>query len=146
VGFPGETDEDFGYLREFQESARLDWVGSFAYSREEGTAAYGMKGRVSDKTVAARRAALEEAQERITNERLARFVGRELDILVEEQVERGGAEGEASGQEELSIGRAWNQAPEVDGLTVLRGSHRPGSIVRAKVLAVNGVDFDARPV
>ncbi len=151
VGFPGETDEDFDHLREFQESARLDWVGSFAYSREEGTAAYGMKGRVNDKTVATRRAALEEAQERITGERLARFVGRELDILVEERVETApgdasGAEDEASGQEELSIGRAWNQAPEVDGLTVLRGSHLPGSVLRARILAVNGVDFDAAPV
>ena len=138
VGFPGETDEDFAELRDFQEKARLDWVGSFAYSREEGTAAYGMPARVPKKVVAARRRALEEAQEGITRERLGRFVGREVDVLVEEKVARA-----ADGDEELSLGRAWNQAPDVDGLTVLRGSHEPGSVLRARVLAVNGVDFDA---
>ena len=86
IGFPGETEEDFAELRDFQERARLDWVGSFAYSREEGTAAYGMPARVAKKTVAARRRLLEEAQERITREALERFVGRELEILVEENV------------------------------------------------------------
>jgi ribosomal protein S12 methylthiotransferase len=138
VGFPGETDEDFAELRDFQEKARLDWVGSFAYSREEGTAAYAMPARVPKKVVAARRRALEAAQEGITRDRLARFVGREVDVLVEEKVAPA-----AEGDEELSLGRAWNQAPEVDGLTVLRGSHEPGSVLRARVLAVNGVDFDA---
>jgi ribosomal protein S12 methylthiotransferase len=141
VGFPGEGEEDFAALREFQEKAALDWVGSFAYSREEGTAAFDMARRVPKKTVAARRRALEEAQERITRERLLRFVGRELDVLVEERVERTSGD-----QEELSMGRTWNQAPEVDGLTVLRGSFEPGTLVRARVLAVNGVDFDAVPV
>jgi ribosomal protein S12 methylthiotransferase len=138
IGFPGETDEDFAELRDFQEKARLDWVGSFAYSREEGTAAYGLPSRVPRKLVAARRRALEDAQERITRERLGRFVGREIEVLVEEVVARS-----SEGDEELSLGRAWNQAPDVDGLTVLRGSHEPGSVLRARVLAVNGVDFDA---
>ena len=141
IGFPGESDADFAELRDFQERARLDWVGSFAYSREEGTAAYEMGAHIPKKTVAVRRAALEEAQERITRGRLERFVGRELDVLVEEKVEH-----VSTDDEELSIGRAWNQAPEVDGLTVLRGSHEGGSLVRARVIAVNGVDFDAVPV
>jgi ribosomal protein S12 methylthiotransferase len=140
LGFPGETDGDFEELRDFQEKAKLDWVGSFAYSREEGTAAYAMRGRVPKKVVEARRAAVEEAQERITRERLARFVGREMDVLVEERVERTQAD-----EESLSLGRAWNQAPDVDGLTVLRGELTPGEMVKARILAVNGVDFDATP-
>jgi ribosomal protein S12 methylthiotransferase len=141
LGFPGETEEDFQALRDFQEKAKLDWVGSFAYSREEGTPAYGMRGRVPKKTVEARRKEVEEAQERITREKLGRFVGRELEILVEERVERASEE-----EERLSLGRAWNQAPDVDGLTVLRGEFAPGVMVKARVLAVNGVDFDALPV
>jgi len=142
VGFPGETDEDFAELRAFQDRSRLDWLGTFAYSREEGTEAFSMKGRVGAARVEARRRAVEEAQERITRERLARFVGRELEVLAEEVVERPeGGEDEA----ELTIGRAWNQAPEVDGLTVLRGRAEPGTVVRARVLAVAGVDFDAAP-
>jgi ribosomal protein S12 methylthiotransferase len=145
VGFPGETDDDFAVLRDFQERARLDWLGSFAYSREEGTAAYGMPGRVSKKVVAARRREIEEAQERITSEALGRFVGRELDVLVEERVSHT-AEGDGGGEEDLALGRTWNQAPDVDGLTVLRGNAEPGTVVRARVLAVNGVDFDALPI
>jgi ribosomal protein S12 methylthiotransferase len=143
LGFPGETEEDFLALRDFQERARLDWLGSFAYSREEDTAAYGMRPRVLKKTVEARRRAVEEAQERITHEVLGRFVGRELDVLVEEAMEppRGG--GPDSDDEKLALGRAWNQAPDVDGLTVLRGRTESGIVVRARVLAVNGVDFDA---
>jgi ribosomal protein S12 methylthiotransferase len=141
LGFPGETEDDFAKLRDFQERARLDWVGSFAYSREEGTAAFAMPGRVPKKTVGARRASIEEAQERITRERLERFVGRELDVLVEERMAKA-----ALDDEELSLGRAWNQAPEVDGLCVLAGEHKPGSVVRARVLSVKGVDFDCAPL
>jgi len=147
VGFPGELDADFDELRSFQERARLDWVGAFVYSREEGTAAYSMRGRVPARVAAARKAAIEEAQERITRERLERFVGRELDVLVEERVQApaagAGSDAVASDDAELSLGRAWNQAPEVDGLTVLRGAREPGVVVRARVLAVTGVDFDA---
>jgi ribosomal protein S12 methylthiotransferase len=141
LGFPGETETDFQALRDFQEKARLDWVGSFAYSREEGTSAYGMRGRVPKKTVQARRKEVEEAQERITRENLERFVGRGLEILVEERVARASEDDES-----LSLGRAWNQAPDVDGLTVLRGDLEPGTMVKARILAVNGVDFDALPV
>ena len=150
IGFPGESDEDFAALRDFQERARLDWLGSFAYSREEGTAAYDWRPRVPKKTVAARRKEVEEAQERITRERLERFVGRELEVLIEERVlPSAGEAGEAGAggdREDFSLGRAWNQAPDVDGLTVLRGSAEPGTSVRARILAVNGVDFDAIPL
>jgi len=173
LGFPGETEEDFAALRDFQERAKLDWVGTFAYSREENTAAYAMRPRIAKKIAEARRREVEEAQERITGEALGRFVGRELEVLVEENLEpardaggeaavagsaaRGTAaqaaptgrdaadarRGGAADDEVLSLGRAWNQAPDVDGLTVLRGAAEPGSVVRARVLAVNGVDFDA---
>ncbi|MDA8409425.1 MAG: 30S ribosomal protein S12 methylthiotransferase RimO [Treponema sp.] len=138
LGFPGESEEDFAALCDFQERAGLDWLGSFSYSREDGTAAADMKGRVPKKTVEARRAAIEVAQERITAERLKRFVGREIEVIVEEPLEEG--------DDDFSIGRAWMQAPDVDGLTVLRGSFKPGSLVLARVLAVAGVDLDAEPI
>lgn len=142
VGFPGETEEDFRRLRAFQDAARLDWLGAFTYSREEGTPAFSMRGRVPKKVAEARKKAVEEAQEAITSARLARFVGSELEVLVEEIVET--PEGQNPEEaEELSLGRAWLQAPDVDGLVVLRGRRNPGDLVRAKVLAVNGVDFDA---
>lgn len=143
VGFPGESEEDFQTLLSFQREAKLDWLGAFTYSREEGTPAYGMKGRVAKKLAEERKKAVEEAQVPITAERLSRLLGAELEVLVEEVVAL--TPGQAD-EEELSLGRAWLQAPEVDGLVVLRGSHRPGSLVRAKVLGVNGVDLDCLPI
>jgi ribosomal protein S12 methylthiotransferase len=156
VGFPGESEEDFAALLAFQEEASLDWLGAFTYSREEGTPAHDMKARVPKKVAEKRKKLVEDAQERITPKRLTRFIGAELEVLVEEKVASGNskehADGDASGDanmdggEPLSLGRAWLQAPEVDGLVVLRGEAEPGSLVRARVLAVSGVDLDAIPV
>lgn len=136
IGFPGETDEDFAILQDFQQKARLDWLGSFTYSREEDTPAYSMPGRVPKKVALARQKQIEEAQGPITTQRLQRFVGQELEILVEEQVEGSS----------MSLGRAWLQAPDVDGLTVMEEPLAPGTVVTAKIKSVNGVDLFARRV
>ncbi len=136
IGFPGETDEDFAILQDFQQKARLDWLGSFTYSREEDTPAYSMPGRVPKKVALTRQKQIEEAQGTITAQRLQRFVGQELEILVEEQVEGSS----------MSLGRAWMQAPDVDGLTVMEESLAPGTVVNAKIESVNGVDLLARKI
>jgi ribosomal protein S12 methylthiotransferase len=136
IGFPGETEEDFESLLSFQAEARLDWLGSFTYSREEGTPAYAMKGRVPKKIAAERKRRVEELQTAISETRMDRFVGRTLDLLVEEKVE---------GEEGLYLARAACQAPEVDGATVL-SSDVPlaiGSFVRGKVFGRAGIDLDA---
>ncbi len=136
VGFPGETDEDFEELRRFQDEAKLDWLGVFTYSREENTPAYGMKGRVAKKIAEGRKASIETAQEAITGERLQRFIGRTVEVLAEERVEG----------ETLTLGRAWMQAPDVDGLTVVKGNFEPGTTCMARIVGVNGVDLEAEPV
>ena len=133
TGFPGETDDDFDQLLAFQEKARLDWLGVFTYSREEDTPAYAMKGRVTKAVAKARKAELEERQVPITAAALDARVGQIVDVLVEERVEG----------EDLSIGRAYLQAPDVDGLVVLTASRAPGSRVRARVTKRNGVDLEA---
>jgi ribosomal protein S12 methylthiotransferase len=136
VGFPGETEDDFQRLLDFQEEARLDWLGVFTYSREEDTPAYSMAGRVP-KTVAERRKAeVERRQVPITEAALEGHIGRVLDILVEERVEG----------EPLSIGRAYLQAPDVDGLVVVRGSPAPGTMERVRISHRNGVDLEGEPV
>lgn len=133
LGFPGETGEDFAVLRDFQEKAQLDWMGAFAYSREEDTPAWAMKGRVPAKVAERRKTEVEKAQEPITEKRLERFVGTIQEVLVEEKVEG----------ENLSLGRAWMQAPDVDGLVVVNASLEPGTRVTARVVAVHGVDLEA---
>ena len=136
VGFPGETEEDFQILLDFQKEALLDWLGAFAYSREEDTKAYGLKGRAKKSLAVSRKNKVEELQIPITAARLDRFVGRRMDILIEENVE--GAD--------LSLGRGWMQAPDIDGLTVVHGTHQPGTFVACEIVKVNGVDLEARPL
>lgn len=136
VGFPGETDRDVELLARFQEAAALDWVGVFTYSREEGTPAHGLPARVPRRVAEARRAAVEERQVPITWRRLDRHLGCELDVLVEERV----------AGEELSIGRAYLQAPDVDGLTVVRAAREPGSMAKVRVERRNGFDLEGAPV
>lgn len=138
LGFPGETDEDFDKVYEFVKNNRFNWMGSFVYSREEGTYAYGLTTEKDHKALTkvakTRQKKLQKLQERITEECLQSFVGKEYDVLIEELVEG----------EDLAIGRIWAQAPEVDGLTVVMGRDMvPGNVYRCGVTKVNGIDLEA---
>jgi len=142
VGFPGEGGEEFQELLRFQERAAMDWLGAFAYSREEGTPAYRMSvsadKRARRAEVLRRVAAVEEAQLSITERRLDRFVGKTLDVLVEERI---------SG-EPLVIGRAYLHAPEVDGSVVVRyrgACPAPGDRLSCDIVKRNGIDLEAVP-
>jgi ribosomal protein S12 methylthiotransferase len=141
TGFPGETEEDFAALLDFQEKARLDWLGCFAWSREEGTAAYAMKKRVPKKIAAARKRLVEERQIPITEKNMDRFTGADCTALVEEKIE---------GEEGLYLGRLPCQAPEVDGAAVIRcGDERPlepGTFVKGRVFARTGFDLQVFPL
>jgi len=141
VGFPGETSGEFNQLVDFQTKAKLDWVGIFEYSREEQTAAYRMQDDVTfDKTKAAahrRRRTLERNQQLITEEQLQRWVGRTLEVLVEEAIEGSN----------LYLARSFAQAPEVDGLVVLHAlgsvALSVGAVYQAHITGRNGVDLEA---
>ncbi len=135
AGFPGETDEDFEHLLAFQAAAKLDWMGVFAYSREEDTPAYRMAGRVTKAVAERRKQGLERRQVGITEAALDRWIGQDMDVLVEEPVQG----------ENLSLGRSRLQAPDVDGLVVVRGTYAPGAVVPARIVRRNGVDLEAEP-
>lgn len=136
VGFPGEDDDDFSALRAFQDAARVDWLGAFAYSREEDTPAYAMKGRPARRLALARKKAVEDAQLPITQAALARFVGTSQSVLVEERIEG----------EDLAIARGYMNAPDVDGaVVVVGGDLAAGDVVDVAVAAVRGVDLEAVP-
>ena len=141
LGFTGETKETFAELKRFVSEARLDWVGSFTYSREEGTPAFADRTEEEHVKVAKQAARyqkeLEKLQEPITHDRLERFVKTVQDVLIEELVEG----------EDLAIGRIPHQAPEVDRLPVIMGRNLvPGTIVRCGITRVNGIDLEAIPV
>jgi ribosomal protein S12 methylthiotransferase len=138
TGFPGETEEDFRALLEFQEEARPDWMGCFTYSREEGTPAGRLPDRGARNRASRRRRILEERQVPISEARMDRFLGRNLEVLVEEVFPPEDSGGGA-------LGRLFCQAPEVDGRTVIpRGEGLvPGSLVPCRVTGRRGFDLAA---
>jgi len=142
-GFPGETEDDFSALLDFQKKAALDWLGCFAYSREEGTAAYSMKGRVPKKKAAERKRIIEEQQVPITEKNMERFTGQDLEVLIEEQI----AAGEEGG-ESFWLGRLYCQAPDIDGAAVIAGcgtsgkNPQAGEFAKCKVIARRGFDLE----
>ncbi|NLK05187.1 MAG: 30S ribosomal protein S12 methylthiotransferase RimO [Spirochaetales bacterium] len=141
LGYPGEDEKAFHEVLDFLSQAKLDWVGSFLYSREEGTKAYGLRTEREHKKAHTQASSfqkeLQALQAPITEANLARFVGTQHDVLIEELVEG----------EDLAIGRMYAQAPEVDGLTVVMGRDlKAGQVVRCGIRAVKGLDFEAVPL
>ncbi|MBP7551840.1 MAG: 30S ribosomal protein S12 methylthiotransferase RimO [Spirochaetes bacterium] len=132
VGFPGELDSDFNDTINFIKQIEIDWIGGFAYSREEDTPAGIMKDQIKPKVKIARLDQLLSVSEDISQKRLKRFIGTNQKILVEEKVEN----------EDLYIGRFWGQAPEVDGLVVVESdSAKIGEFCACKIVKLNGNDF-----
>lgn len=132
AGFPGETRADVAVLRKFLVEARLDAVGVFAFSPEDGTEAAGLPGRPAPATVRRRVTALTDLVEELVAERARQRVGQTVEVLLESV--RGG-----TGQ-----GRAEHQAPEVDGACSVHGlpaGSRVGDIVRGRVVRAGGVDL-----
>jgi len=145
VGFPGETAADFAALLDFQEKLRPDWLGCFSYSREDGTAAYDMPGRVPKKTALARKREVEERQVGITEKNMDRFVGQTFEVLLEEKIN---VDADGAECEDMWLGRLYCHAPEVDGAAViagaLSGAEKAGDMLPCKVIARSGFDLEVR--
>ena len=135
VGFPGETAEDFQALLGFLEEAQFDRMGAFAYSPQEGTRAMQYEDDVEEIVKQDRLAEIVEVQRAISAERLERFVGREVDVLVDRLED----------EEGIKVGRVQWQADDVDGVTYLEqgGWAQPGGFVRARITASEDYDFQA---
>ncbi|GAA1887253.1 30S ribosomal protein S12 methylthiotransferase RimO [Actinomadura bangladeshensis] len=133
VGFPGETEDDFEELAEFLSAARLDAVGVFGYSDEDGTEAADLAGKLSPAEIARRVDELSGLAEELTSQRAEDRIGSLVRVLLEDKGEEGGFEG-----------RAEHQAPEVDGTVLVRGEGLAlGEIVAARVVGSDGVDLIA---
>jgi ribosomal protein S12 methylthiotransferase len=132
VGFPGETEADLETLQGFLDDARLDAIGVFGYSNEDGTEAASLPGQVDPTEIARRVEEVTSLADELMAQRSADRVGEISDVLLERRLGPGRYEG-----------RAVHQAPEVDGITIVRGSAdaRAGDLVRAKFAAAEGVDL-----
>jgi ribosomal protein S12 methylthiotransferase len=136
VGFPGETDAHFQDLLDFAQQVQFDWGGVFQYSPEDGSTAAEMPGRVPKRVSKARYHQLMAVQQTISAERQRRWVGRQVEVLVE------------TVQGENAVGRTQGQAPDVDGETHLDISVlpdvRPGDFVLAEVTGSAEYDLKGR--
>jgi ribosomal protein S12 methylthiotransferase RimO len=133
VGFPGESEDDFEELVEFLTAARLDAVGVFGYSDEDGTEAAALDGKLDPAEIAARVEELASLADELTAQRAEDRVGADVRVLLEDRTDDGAMEG-----------RAEHQAPEVDGTVRVRGaSAAVGDVVTARVTGSDGVDLVA---
>ncbi len=157
AGFPGESQEAAENTLNFLKAVQPDWSGAFPYSKEDDTPAFSMKRQVPKKTAQERVKALQAAQEKITQERLLSRVKNggaflEYTVLVEEIIDSPKDGAAKDGEEEFfAIGRAWFQAPEVDGNVVIRFEKsqraakgvQEGALVKVRAVAASGVDIYA---
>lgn len=123
VGFPGEDEKAFENLIHFVQNVRFDHLGVFTYSFERGAPSEPLGDPIPDHIKAERMEYLMQVQAEISLERSRQFIGKVLDVLVEGVDE----------DEQVSIGRSYRDAPEVDGLVVINGAAQVGQLVRVRI-------------
>jgi ribosomal protein S12 methylthiotransferase RimO len=138
VGFPGETEEDLAELERFLVGARLDAVGVFGYSDEDGTEALGLAGKHDEDVIAERVERITELVEELSTQRAEDRIGSQLLVMVDR------AAGDPDG-DGMAVGRGDHQAPDVDGEVRLIADRvlRPGELVRCTVTDSDGIDLVA---
>lgn len=131
VGFPGETDADFGQLREFVEETRFERMGVFTFSPEPGTPAMRLDGHLPDEVKQARRDELMAAQQEVAFEFAESLVGYELDVMIDAEAGEG-----------VWAARTYADAPEIDATVYVTGDGlEPGEKVPVVLSGRDGYDW-----
>ncbi len=134
AGFPGETEEEFQYLLDFLDEAQIDRAGCFAYSPVDGATANQLENPVPDAVREERRARFMAKAEEISTKRLAKKIGKRLQVIIDSVDESGG------------IARSTGDAPEIDGLVRVLPPTKPSKRYRVgdiiKVTAINSQGHD----
>ena len=133
VGFPGETEQDFEELLDFIKEARLDRVGCFTYSPVDGADANTLPDHVPSEVAEERRRVFMETQAKISAVRLKRFIGRELQVLVD------------SVTDGMAVARSFADAPEIDGVVRVHNATqlKAGRFAKVRVTAADHYDLEA---
>jgi ribosomal protein S12 methylthiotransferase len=142
AGFPGETEADFAVLSDFVRAARLDWMGVFSYSDEEGSGAFALGDKVPTRTIEARRRSLMRLQQSISRKSRASQVGRRVELLVE---------GASEETPLLWEGRTEHHAPEIDGKVYINDfgpfeELTPGQFYQCEITEAQDYDLVGRIV
>jgi len=131
VGFPGETEEDFNELVEFIDTMKIDRLGAFAFSDEEGTASYALPDKIDEETKIQRRNTVMEHQLRVSEALNEETIGKIYEVMVDEEAEAG-----------IYVGRTRYDSPEIDCEVSFSSdkAHYPGDIVQVKIN--NAYEYD----
>jgi ribosomal protein S12 methylthiotransferase len=124
VGFPGETEREFKELVAFVEEQRFERLGVFKYSREEGTSAFSYPEQIPQKIKEERYDIIMRIQANISAQLNKEFLGRELEVLIDEQNSDG-----------TYLGRLSIDAPEIDGSVYVKAQKpiKPGEFVKVRI-------------
>ena len=134
VGFPGETNQDFEELYEFVQKTKFDKLGTFMYSKEDGTPAAKLPGQVSKKVKKDRYNKIMEEQQKVSNENLKKKIGQKYEVLIEN----------ISFDEKYLIGRTKQDVPDIDGIIYIKNNENKNlinQIVNCIVTDVNDYDL-----
>jgi ribosomal protein S12 methylthiotransferase len=129
VGYPGETEKEFQTLLDFVQELRFDHVGAFPFSYEPGTSSEALGDPVQAEVKEERYHRLMELQQAISLQINQSFVGQKLDVLIEGR------------DKDLSIGRSYRDAPEIDGMVLVEGKVVTGSIIPVKITGAMAYDL-----
>jgi len=131
AGFPGESEEDFGELEAFVSEGHFSRLGVFAYSKEEGTPAFKLRGHLPEEVKKARADRIMELQNKISKEFCKGFIGKEIEVIVE------------GGVGDTYFGRSQQDAPEIDGKVFFTGGgdHLLGRFATVKITDADDYDL-----
>ncbi|HWQ76573.1 MAG TPA: 30S ribosomal protein S12 methylthiotransferase RimO [Syntrophomonas sp.] len=132
LGFPGESEEDFKILYDFMGETEFDWVGAFAFTPEEGTTAIKMPDQVPEEIKQERLAAIMKLQKSISRKKNKERLQQKYDILIS-----------SSPASNLYLGRTYFQAPEVDGVTMVKSEKKltKGDFAKVELKAIRDYDM-----
>ena len=138
VGFPGETNEDFDELYEFIKKAKFDRLGAFSYSKEDGTPAARIKEQIHPMTKKSRYNKIMALQQKVYEEISQKYIGRELEVLLEERSFDG----------KYYIARSYMDVPDIDGVIFVNCNEEnlEGQFVKVKVLKTQDYDLIAEKI
>lgn len=142
VGFPGETENEFEELCQFVRQAEFDWMGTFAYSDQEGAQAFNLEGKLSAREIERRRKYLMQIQKGISRRRKKLLRGRQFDVLLEGQSEE---------SDLLLEARSEMHAPEIDGKLYITEvpdgiTPAPGEFYACEITETHDYDLVARVI
>jgi ribosomal protein S12 methylthiotransferase len=132
VGFPGETEDDFKLLYDFIGEIEFDWLGAFAFTHEEETAAFSMPNQIPDEIKQQRLEAIMKLQKNISRKKNKKRLQQNYEILISSQA-----------SQNLYLGRGYFQAPAVDGITMVKSEQKlpKGEFVKVELKAIRNYDM-----